>query len=144
MVDLSIRSSTVSGQRALNHLCSGLIGDPGIFVYHVISVQISQFMVYNTRVRMDTAPSIPALRQWRRITSKKCAPFRHEGPYFLGGLCFGGMVAFEMARQLLEQGQEVALLVLLDPSEPRSENFSSAHKDVPNLSSQITWFRNKA
>jgi amino acid adenylation domain-containing protein len=37
-----------------------------------------------------------------------------QGPYFLGGYCFGGMVAFEMAQQLQIQGEQVALLVLLD------------------------------
>ncbi|EEF60979.1 Thioesterase [Pedosphaera parvula Ellin514] len=37
-----------------------------------------------------------------------------EGPYYLGGYCFGGNVAYEMARQLEEQGEEVALLALLD------------------------------
>jgi amino acid adenylation domain-containing protein len=37
-----------------------------------------------------------------------------RGPYFLGGFCFGGMVAFEMARQLKKRGQEVALLFLVD------------------------------
>jgi len=37
-----------------------------------------------------------------------------QGPYFLGGYCFEGMVAFEMAQQLRQQGQEVALLALLD------------------------------
>jgi thioesterase domain-containing protein/acyl carrier protein len=37
-----------------------------------------------------------------------------QGPYFLGGFCFGGMVAFEMAQQLQKQGQEVALLFLVD------------------------------
>jgi thioesterase domain-containing protein len=37
-----------------------------------------------------------------------------QGPYFLGGSCIGGMVAFEMAQQLLQQGQRVALLALLD------------------------------
>ncbi|HET6178196.1 MAG TPA: amino acid adenylation domain-containing protein [Candidatus Sulfotelmatobacter sp.] len=37
-----------------------------------------------------------------------------EGPYFLGGLSFGGTVAFEMARQLRAQGEEVALLALFD------------------------------
>jgi amino acid adenylation domain-containing protein len=36
-----------------------------------------------------------------------------EGPYFLGGACNGGTVAFEMARQLERQGQRVALLVLV-------------------------------
>jgi thioesterase domain-containing protein len=37
-----------------------------------------------------------------------------EGPYHLGGISFGGLVAFEMAQQLRAMGQEVALLALLD------------------------------
>jgi thioesterase domain-containing protein len=37
-----------------------------------------------------------------------------EGPYFLGGECIGGIVAFEMAQQLQAQGQKVATLILLD------------------------------
>ena len=37
-----------------------------------------------------------------------------HGPYLLGGMSFGGMVGFEMARQLQEEGEEVALLALLD------------------------------
>lgn len=41
-----------------------------------------------------------------------------EGPYFVGGYCFGGLLAFEVARQLRERDQEVALLVLLDPTTP--------------------------
>jgi thioesterase domain-containing protein len=42
-----------------------------------------------------------------------------EGPYSLGGFCFGGGVAFEMAWQLRAQGQDVALLALLDTSRPK-------------------------
>jgi amino acid adenylation domain-containing protein/FkbH-like protein len=37
-----------------------------------------------------------------------------EGPYYLGGYCFGGNVAYEMARQLESEGGQVALLALLD------------------------------
>ena len=36
------------------------------------------------------------------------------GPYRLGGYCFGGTLAFEMAQQFQAQGQTVELLVLLD------------------------------
>src|SRR4030095_6864448 len=35
-----------------------------------------------------------------------------NGPYYLGGSSFGGLVAFEMARQLDAQGAEVALVAL--------------------------------
>jgi thioesterase domain-containing protein len=38
-----------------------------------------------------------------------------EGPYHLGGFSFGGPVAYEMARQLTQQGQAVGLVALLDP-----------------------------
>ena len=40
--------------------------------------------------------------------------FQPQGPYFLGGYCFGGNVAFEMARQLKAQNQDVALLFLMN------------------------------
>jgi thioesterase domain-containing protein/acyl carrier protein len=40
------------------------------------------------------------------------------GPYYLGGRCFGGIVAFEMARQLSQQGEKVALLALIDGGMP--------------------------
>ncbi len=39
-----------------------------------------------------------------------------RGPYRLGGFCFGGVVAMEMARQLRESGQDVDLLVLVSVS----------------------------
>lgn len=41
-----------------------------------------------------------------------------HGPYHLGGLSFGGVVAFEMARQLQCQGETVALLALIDTWAP--------------------------
>ncbi len=43
---------------------------------------------------------------------------RPQGPYVLGGHSLGGTIAFEMARQLRREGQEVALLVLLDAFPP--------------------------
>lgn len=46
--------------------------------------------------------------------------FQPAGPYLLGGYCFGGNVAFEMARQLEEQGQVVALLALMNCAPPNS------------------------
>ncbi|MFB2892402.1 amino acid adenylation domain-containing protein [Aerosakkonemataceae cyanobacterium BLCC-F50] len=41
-----------------------------------------------------------------------------QGPYFLAGHSFGGKVAYEMAQQLLDQGEEVALLAILDTTPP--------------------------
>jgi len=48
--------------------------------------------------------------------------FRPHGPYHLGGSSAGGLVAFEMARQLAAAGEEVGVLALFDtwgPDYPR-------------------------
>jgi amino acid adenylation domain-containing protein len=45
---------------------------------------------------------------------KEIRALKPSGPYLLGGMCFGGIVAYEMAQQLRAQGQEVALLALID------------------------------
>ena len=41
-----------------------------------------------------------------------------QGPYFLGGYSFGGIIAYEIAQQLHCQGQKVAFLAMLDTCRP--------------------------
>ena len=56
---------------------------------------------------------------------KEMRALQPEGPYFLCGSSFGGLIAFEMARQLSVQAQEVGLLALFDtyaPSLPELSN----------------------
>jgi thioesterase domain-containing protein len=43
---------------------------------------------------------------------------RPHGPYFLGGYCFGGVIAFEIAHQLRRLNEDVRLLVMLEPDNP--------------------------
>ena len=50
----------------------------------------------------------------REITARQ-----PQGPYYLGGYCSGGIVAFEMAQQLLAAGKEVGHVVLIDTCHPR-------------------------
>ncbi|KYC36587.1 non-ribosomal peptide synthetase [Scytonema hofmannii PCC 7110] len=42
------------------------------------------------------------------------------GPYLLGGFCYGGVLAFEMAQQLQRQGETVGLLVVIDAILPET------------------------
>jgi thioesterase domain-containing protein len=55
---------------------------------------------------------------------------QQEGPYFLGGLSMGGVVAFEMAQQLVRQGQKVGLLALLDTLRPPKFGLTSYYFDL--------------
>ncbi len=52
-----------------------------------------------------------------------------EGPYYLGGYSFGGLVALEMARLLKRQHETVALLLLID---------AFAHPRTWSVQSQVT------
>jgi len=49
---------------------------------------------------------------------KKLRHRQPKGPYFLGGYCMDGVIAYEIAQQLQAQGEEVALLVLFDAANP--------------------------
>ncbi|MDG2383548.1 MAG: thioesterase domain-containing protein [Pirellulaceae bacterium] len=44
---------------------------------------------------------------------------QRKGPYHLCGYCFGGLLMFEVARQLQQDGEEIGLLVLIDPPFPK-------------------------
>src|SRR5262249_5426889 len=50
------------------------------------------------------------LREVRKVQAR--------GPYLLGGACVGGVVAFEMARQLQASGENVERFVLVDSRYP--------------------------
>jgi thioesterase domain-containing protein/acyl carrier protein len=44
-----------------------------------------------------------------------------QGPYFLTGLCAGGVIAFEMARQLQDAGQSTAFVGIIDAADVHAE-----------------------
>ncbi|WNZ58697.1 AMP-binding protein [Myxococcus sp. MxC21-1] len=77
----------------------------------------------------------PPLEQVEAIARRYVDAMRErqpKGPYVLGGWSLGGVVAFEMARELERQGQSVALLVLLDSFAP-GENAPSREPDAALL-----------
>jgi thioesterase domain-containing protein len=43
-----------------------------------------------------------------------------QGPYFFAGMCAGGVIAYEMASQLLRAGEKVELVALLDAPTPQA------------------------
>jgi len=43
-----------------------------------------------------------------------------HGPYLLGGMCAGGVIAYEMASQLVRAGESVELVALLETATPKA------------------------
>jgi amino acid adenylation domain-containing protein len=59
-----------------------------------------------------------------------------HGPYLLGGWCFGGVIAFEVARQLRAQGETVERILAIDTRAPIEANVPDDADDATLLS----WF----
>jgi amino acid adenylation domain-containing protein len=57
---------------------------------------------------------------------KELKTIQPEGPYFIGGYSFGGLVAYEMAQQLRANGESVGLLALLDTYAGRLRSVSGS------------------
>jgi len=79
--------------------------------------------------------SLPALEQFLTVEQlasiylQEVRKIQQHGPYQLCGYSFGGLVAYEMARMLLDEGNHVSLLALFDTIHPASgRNLSIARK----------------
>jgi thioesterase domain-containing protein/non-ribosomal peptide synthetase component F/NRPS condensation-like uncharacterized protein len=59
-------------------------------------------------------PLLKTIEEMATLYVQGIRRFKPHGPYYLGGYCLGGTVAYEMAQQLRAQDEEVALLALLD------------------------------
>ncbi|HEX8411741.1 MAG TPA: amino acid adenylation domain-containing protein [Thermoanaerobaculia bacterium] len=57
---------------------------------------------------------ITSLQEMVRVYLEEVRRVQPRGPYLLGGMSFGGVAAFEMALQLQEVREEVALVALFD------------------------------
>jgi thioesterase domain-containing protein/acyl carrier protein len=62
---------------------------------------------------LDTSIDMMATRYLKDIRAEQ-----PSGPYYLGGSSLGGMVAFEIAQQLIADGERVSLLALFDSWTP--------------------------
>ena len=69
---------------------------------------IEQYNIYHPD---DVREGIPAIAAKYIEILKKRQP---KGPYNLGGWCYGGMIAYEMACQLKEAGEDMGSLILID------------------------------
>ncbi|HEV8182070.1 MAG TPA: alpha/beta fold hydrolase, partial [Candidatus Angelobacter sp.] len=89
----------------------------GVMAYHDLAKYLSAELPVYALQNHDSGSEEPGSLTIEDMASRYVAAIRSvqpEGPYLLGGSSMGGTVAFEMARQLSEHGQEVALVAMLD------------------------------
>jgi phthiocerol/phenolphthiocerol synthesis type-I polyketide synthase E len=81
----------------------------------------------------DAGDPFPSMEDMARTYVDAIRTVRAHGPYFLGGLSWGGVLAFEMARQLSAAGEEVRLVALLDTPAPAELSKLGALDDATML-----------
>jgi amino acid adenylation domain-containing protein len=98
-------------------------GDGEILLYLNLAKRLPpEFSAYGiTPLRQgDIALAHTCLKQMAACYLQQVRKLQPEGPYRFAGLCAGGVLAFEMARQLEHAGERVELLAILDAAEPSS------------------------
>ncbi len=66
--------------------------------------------------------------------AKEIRSVQPKGPYYIGGWCAAGPLAVETARQLIEAGEEVAMVVLFDSWRPGyAAELAAQHKRMPEM-----------
>ena len=68
---------------------------------------------------LDGSEPFHSVEETARCYVDEIRKVQPHGPYHLGGGCYGGVIAFEMARILEEEGEPVAALMMMD-----SHNFA--------------------
>lgn len=64
-----------------------------------------------------------------------------HGPYILGGLCIGGFIAFEIARKLVSEGEQVAHVALIDVAHVKTPAKSVTVRRINRLNAALNEVR---
>ena len=80
-----------------------------------LASELNDSPIYPLGAYVDDVRAYHSIEEIAAANVKRLRAHQKEGPYRLSGYCGMALVAFEMARGLHEQGQEVSLLVLIDP-----------------------------
>jgi thioesterase domain-containing protein len=70
------------------------------------------------------------VREMAKEYAAELRSIQQHGPYLLGGYCFGGVVAFEIASQLEAEGETIRGLALFDSLPPHRVGFTD--EDIPD------------
>jgi thioesterase domain-containing protein/acyl carrier protein len=100
---------------------------PPLFAIHTITLedlprhlgkeQPLYFLRYGMAAAISESPTavrLPSLEELASHYIKEMQQAQPQGPYYIVGFSFGGVIAYEMAGQLLAKGQQVNLVGLLD------------------------------
>jgi acyl transferase domain-containing protein len=128
---------------------------PALFLVHGVYGNVVNFQKVAERLSPDqpvygiqsqaldkTGPALMHVEDIARYYLREMRNHQPAGPYFLAGFSFGGIVAFEMARQLHSMGEHAAFVGLIDTWHTnRSRELNSAETMKRRLARRKEWFK---
>ncbi len=99
----------------------GVPADGDVYSYLELSHQLGPdqpFYAFEAPGVDGTEPPLTSIEALAARYLADLVAFQREGPYFIGGFCLGGIVAFELACQLRARGHDVALLAVIESPSP--------------------------
>lgn len=106
-------------------------------------MELSRHLNPNRTLRAIQSPGLieadaaeVAIEEMATLYIAEMQKMQPQGPYFLGGWCFGGAIAYEISHQLRQMGQQVTGIVMIDTRAPIPENVPEDADDAMLLS----WF----
>lgn len=91
-------------------------------IYHALASELGNEQPLLASVLYDPAKPVPyKVRPFEELASEHVRSIRlrqPKGPYFLGGFCVSGCLAYEAARQLRDLGEEVGFVAIFDAWAP--------------------------
>ena len=103
----------------------------GVGIYYPLSSHLGEDRpVYGLSIEMidDSEHWFDRIPELVALYIKEIKTVQPKGPYYLGGISFGGMVALEAAQQLQAQGEKVSVLALFDTLAPDAYTLYSLHR----------------
>jgi thioesterase domain-containing protein/acyl carrier protein len=121
---------------------------PPLFAIHTITLkemprhlgkeQPLYFLRYGMAAEIsDTPVHLPPLEELASHYIKEMQQVQPQGPYHLIGFSFGGLIAYEMACQLLTKGQQVNLVGLLDTFLTNEKQLRPLHQMIYRFPSRV-------
>lgn len=90
-----------------------------VYFYHLARYLPEGIAFYGVQsYGLGGAPPKSSVEEAARAYVEEIRAVQGTGPYLLGGHCFGGWVAYEIGRQLVEMGEQVEVLAVLDAPGP--------------------------
>jgi len=93
-----------------------------VLLYRSLASHLSGHPVYGLQ-SPGLDGRVPADGDFERLARRYVDEIRRiqpKGPYLLGGYCLGGTIALEMARQLMEAGEPIGLMAMIENVNVRS------------------------